>query len=163
MIAKILFFLFLLPSVALSFCFEDAARMYGLNVNLLKSIARVESNFDARAMNINRNGSYDIGVMQINSRWISRLGLDGNELTNNACYNVMTGAKILRACIDKHGYTWEAVGCYNAVSTPHRVRYAWKIYDSLKRESYRSVSTVHSRKHSTLSFSAIDITEMERP
>ena len=121
----------------------------------------MESNFDTRAMNMNRDGSYDIGIMQINSRWIQRLGLNGDELVNNACYNVMTGAKILRACIDKHGYTWEAVGCYNAVSAPYRGRYAWKIYDALKKRSYQAVPLVVSRKHSTLSFSAIDITEME--
>ena len=159
---RCLFLLILLPSVAFAFCFEEAAQLYGLNATLLRSIAKVESNFNACAINVNKDGSYDLGVMQINSTWTQRLGLDGDKLLNNACYNVMTGAKILRKCIDRHGYTWEAVGCYNAVSTHHRVKYAWKIYEALKKESYRSASNVVSRKHSSLSFSVVDITEIER-
>jgi len=50
--------------------------------------------------------------MQINSRWQKVLGKRW-QYVSNACYNVMVGAWILRQCIDRFGYTWDAVACYH--------------------------------------------------
>lgn len=141
-IAYCLFLCCLLPAATAfseekGFCFEDAGKTYGINPVLLKSIARIESNLNPKAMNKNQNGSIDIGLMQINSFWIKTLGLDSGRLISEPCYNTMIGAKVLKQCIDRYGYTWEAVGCYNATSTPKRVRYSWKIFNSLKTEGSR--------------------------
>jgi soluble lytic murein transglycosylase-like protein len=78
--------------------------------------------------------------MQINSAWIDVLSLKREELITDPCYNVKTGAGILRRCIDAHGYTWEAVGCYNATSIGKRVDYSWKIFRELKREKARNIA-----------------------
>lgn len=150
------------PSAASAFCFEEAAQLYGLNPNLLKSIAKVESNLNANAIGRNKNGSFDIGVMQINSGWIKALQLNPDELIKNPCYNVMTGARILKKCTDRHGYTWEAVGCYNAVSPDYRVKYSWRIFDALKKGAPYGASSRSPDKNSSLTFSVRDITEMER-
>lgn len=141
-IAYCLFLCCLLPDATAfseekGFCFEDAGKTYGINPVLLKSIARIESNLNPKAMNKNQNGSIDIGLMQINSFWIKTLGLDSGKLISEPCYNTMIGAKVLKQCIDRYGYTWEAVGCYNATSTPKRVKYSWKIFNSLKTEGSR--------------------------
>ncbi len=122
---------------AYAFCFEEAGKEHGINPSLLKSIAQIESNLNPKAMNKNQNGSIDIGLMQINSFWIKTLGLDSNKLISDPCYNTMIGAKVLKQCIDRYGYTWEAVGCYNATSTPKRVKYSWKIFNNLKAEGSR--------------------------
>ena len=137
--------LLLLPSISNAFCYEDAGNACGINPSLLKSIARIESNFNPRAINRNLDGSIDMGLMQINYSWVSRLGLDSGRLLSDPCYNVMTGAGILRLCIDKHGYTWEAVGCYNAVSRQKRVGYSWKVYKELKAEGLRLKAEVKSQ------------------
>lgn len=126
-----------LSTAVYAFCFDEAGKQYGINPVLLKSIARTESNFNPKAINKNQNGSIDIGLMQINSFWVKSLGLDADRLISNPCYNTMTGAKILKQCIDRHGYTWEAVGCYNATSKPKKVRYSWKIFNNLKAEGLR--------------------------
>lgn len=153
----------MLPTISDAFCFDEAGRAYGINTNLLQSIARVESNLNPSAINRNLNGSIDIGIMQINSSWIAKLGLDSSRLVSDPCYNVMTGAKIFKYCVDKHEYTWEAVGCYNAVSKHKRVDYSWKVYNKIKAEGKRQplIETKDHIKptikpHSSLTFSVMD-------
>ena len=127
--------LLLFCSSAHAFCFEEAEKAYGINQALIESIARIESNLNPKAVNKNLNGSIDIGLMQINSFWIKTLGLNADELISNPCYNTMTGAKILKQCIERYGYTWEAVGCYNATSKHKRANYSWKVFDKLQSAS----------------------------
>ena len=126
----------LLPLSASPMCFEEAGRGYGISPALLYTIAKVESNLNPGAVNRNTNGSYDYGLMQINSGWYATLGRDRWDRLSDACYNVHVGAWILRQCIDRYGYTWDAVGCYNASSKPKRTAYAWKIYSALKQAGY---------------------------
>lgn len=121
----------LLPSPALPFCFEEAGKAYGISPLLLRGIARVESSMNPAAINRNTNGSSDLGLMQINSFWLKPLGTTARELVTDPCYNVMAGAWVLRDCLDRHGETWEAVGCYNATSRRKRVNYSWKVYREL--------------------------------
>ncbi len=132
-------FLFFLPPSLHAFCFDEAGKEHGISPRLLMSIARVESGLNSKAVNTNRNGSNDLGLMQINSAWIEILSLNREELIADPCYNVKTGAGILRRCIDAYGYTWEAVGCYNATSIGKRVDYSWKIFRELKREKARNI------------------------
>jgi len=94
------------------FCFKRAGLAYQVSPRLLEAIARLESNMDPQAVNRNPDGSYDYGLMQINSRWQKILGKRW-QYVSNACYNVMVGAWILRQCIDRYGYTWDAVACYH--------------------------------------------------
>ena len=128
----------LLPATVLGFCFEDAGNKYGINPILLESIARVESNLNPKAINKNTNGTSDIGLMQINSAWLKSMSVNENDLLNDSCLNTMTGAWILRQCVDRHGYGWEAVGCYNAMSKGKKVNYAWKVFHQLKHERNKS-------------------------
>lgn len=152
----------LLPSLLNAFCFEDAGKKYAISPLLLECIAKTESHLDPTATNKNRNGSVDIGLMQVNSYWITKLGLDGDRLITDSCYNTMAGARILSQCIDRHGYTWEAVGCYNAVSMNKKTAYSWKIFHQLKAEGRRlkSISNKQEIKpadSSSLTFKARDI------
>lgn len=119
------------------FCFEEAAHRYNISAEILYAIAKVESNFDPGAVNWNKNGSYDYGIMQINSRWYKVLGADAWSQLGNSCYNVNVGAWILSECIKKHGYTWEAIGCYNASSKNKRNWYAdkvWRVIAKMKEK-----------------------------
>ena len=150
----------LLPSVLQAFCFEDAGKQYGVDDSLLETIAVVESNMNPKAFHRNRNGSFDMGLMQINSVWIETLGLDREELMSNPCYNVMAGAQILKRCVDQYGLNWNAVGCYNATNLQKRINYSWGIFHKLKvKEQKRMVGPKRSESlPSSLAFTSRDMT-----
>ena len=95
-------------------CLETAAEWAGVHPTLLRAIAWVESRGNPGALHWNTNGTYDVGLMQINSWWYER-GLKGLWLRlGDPCINVAAGAWVLRQCVETYGYTWNAVGCYHA-------------------------------------------------
>ena len=116
-----------MPLSAHSFCFEEAGNYYGISPQLLWSIAKTESNFNPNAINRNTNGSYDYGIMQINSIWSKKLGKTWSELSD-PCTNVKVGAWILAQCIQDYGNTWRAVGCYNSRTPSKGDKYAAKVF-----------------------------------
>lgn len=91
------------------------------------AIAKVESNFRPSAINWNHNGTYDFGLMQINSSWYKVLGHERWMMLSDPCYNVRVAAWILKQCIMKHGYTWRAVGCYHSPRSSRQVIYVDKV------------------------------------
>jgi len=104
-------------------CFNEAGEKYQINPLLLKAIAQIESAMNPKALNHNRNGSVDIGLMQINSIHMPRLiknGITKEKLMTDACTSVMVGAEILAGFIYQFGYTWRAVGSYHAGSAQGR-------------------------------------------
>jgi soluble lytic murein transglycosylase-like protein len=123
----------LLPRTTEAFCFEEAGEAYGVPPGLLWAIAKVESNFNPAAVCYNRNGSYDYGVMQINSSWANKLGLRLWNSLNDPCTNVKVGAWILADCLGRYGYTREGIGCYNAISPDKRDAYASNVITVLEQ------------------------------
>ncbi|WP_070968400.1 lytic transglycosylase domain-containing protein [Vibrio sonorensis] len=127
----------LFSSNAMAFCFDEAGKRYNVNPKLLKSIAKVESSLNPKAMNYsNNNGTYDIGLMQINSTWLNKLsefGISEPDLINNPCTNVHVGAWILSTNFATHGYNRNSLGAYNAGFGSNRQsardRYIGKVED----------------------------------
>ena len=117
-----------------SACWEEAASYYGVSAHLLYAIAKTESGLNPRAINrSNKNGTYDIGLMQINSRWLPMLlkhGIEEQQLYD-PCTSIQVAAWILADNMRRMGSTWEAVGAYNARDAALRVKYAWKVYRNL--------------------------------
>jgi hypothetical protein len=118
---------------AYPFCFEEAGALYGINPQILRAIAKVESNFNPRAVNKNTNGTFDFGLMQINSSWAATLGKERWNSLGDACSNAKTGAWILSMCMNKYGYNWKAIGCYNSQTPDKRDRYSKLVFDQLQR------------------------------
>jgi soluble lytic murein transglycosylase-like protein len=119
-----------------AFCFDEAGTIYGIAPRLLWTISKGESNFNPRAVNYNSNGSYDFGLMQINSSWaptLRKMGISWESLAD-PCTNVKVGAWVLAQCIQDYGYTWAAVGCYNSRTPSKRDRYAARIARLMSRE-----------------------------
>lgn len=136
--------LLLLGDCASATCYEQAAASYanfGMTPALLQAIAKAESNANPKAMNLTHlaaTGSYDIGLMQIDSRWLpdlARLGITEQALLE-PCQNVLVAAWILAPLLKRYGPGWEAIGAYNAGCTQlkgaacsaARNKYAWSVY-----------------------------------
>lgn len=118
-------------------CWQDAAERFGVNASLLYAIGRTESGLNPLARGpVNTNGSYDIGLMQINSSWLPTLrrhGIEERELYD-ACTSIHVGAWILAHNMRRLGNSWNAVGAYNAADPKKRLAYALKVYRNLPRE-----------------------------
>ncbi|CAG4914306.1 lytic transglycosylase domain-containing protein [Paraburkholderia gardini] len=119
-------------------CLDDAAAYRNINVQLVRAIAQHESGMRANAVNVNSNGSEDIGLMQINSSWLPRLARYGigREQLLNACVNAYVGTWILASNVRQFGPTWKAVGAYNAMSSSKQLVYANAIYRRLQRQGH---------------------------
>ncbi|KVO23662.1 hypothetical protein WJ74_33380 [Burkholderia ubonensis] len=130
-------------------CGEAAGERYRIDPLLLYAIAKVESNLKLDARNANRDGSYDIGLMQINSRHLARqaaYGITEATLETDPCAAVMTGAWILGEFVERMGYGCQAVGAYNVGGSPARealrVKYAMKVWCY-----YQDLVALRERRH----------------
>ncbi len=138
------FMLAALSGSSWGFCFEEAGEEYGISPEILYNIASVESSFNPAAVNVNANGSYDYGLMQINSSWAKTIGLKRWQSLSDPCTNVKTGAWILAQCLSRYGYTWQGIGCYNSRTPELNKKYALKIYKSMVK--YRNQVPVRKQR-----------------
>lgn len=117
--------LFYSNAYAFDACFQQAAAEYGVSPDLLRAISLHENRkSNPSAVNRNANGTYDIGLMQINSCWAKYLGAETWSRITEPCVNIRVGAWILAQCVRDFGYGWNAVGCYHSRTPSKRDRYA---------------------------------------
>lgn len=131
------------PTAARATCWEAASESYGIPVDVLKAVAKTESGFNPKALNKNANGTYDIGLMQINSAWLPKLEGYGltEESLHDACTNLKVGAWILSNNAKKLGWNWNAIGAYNVGCAKldatecgrRRNKYAWKVHTAMNK------------------------------
>lgn len=143
-----------MPLSASGNCWEEAGRRYDILPAYLYGIAQVESSLDPAALNARhfaKTGSYDIGLMQINSRNLKALAKHGITEADLyvPCTSIMVGAWILRQAMNRYpGDMWQAVGAYNASCSQlkgrdcqaARSRYAWKVYRAMLGLAERKAS-----------------------
>lgn len=135
-------------------CFDIHGKKMGVSPDLLRAIALTESSGNPSAV-AGPKCSQDVGLMQINSQWLSKWNLSKSELLNNACLNIEIGARILKDNLMRFDNPWEAVGAYNAGCsklkgqdcTDARQKYAWRVFKNLqslddkKREKLKAVAS----------------------
>ncbi|EJH1761266.1 transglycosylase SLT domain-containing protein [Escherichia coli] len=117
-------------------CFEMAGRDYRIEPDLLRAISFRESSWRDNAINIVSQNEYTVGKMQIHSQNFSHLaqfGITPHQLYTDSCLNIYTGTYYLAIAFKRWGYSWRAVGAYNAgfretdVQEKKRQKYAQEI------------------------------------
>jgi hypothetical protein len=112
-------------------CMIATAHAYHFPVPVLQGIHSVEGGAVGTVAH-NKNGTSDLGLMQVNTSWIPVLsyatGLDQPtiraRLTNDACFNVAMAGGILDLYRQEaHGNIWKAVGFYHSHTTPLSLGY----------------------------------------
>ncbi|AMD93393.1 lytic transglycosylase domain-containing protein [Desulfomicrobium orale] len=146
----VIFFLLSLSSVAQAAevdLFAAPCEKYKVSSRLARAIAKTESNLHPWAVNVagrayypdsaeaalriiadakEKGLSHDIGLMQINSRWLTQLGISP-ETALVPANNVTLGVYILALEIRRHGYNWKAVGAYHSPTPARQMAYARKV------------------------------------
>lgn len=133
-------------------CFAHAAQRRNINVNLLRAIGKVESNYRPYVTNADTNA---IGVMQImpfHLNWLKKYGIYERDLFD-ACTNINVGAFLLADFIRMYGDTWRAVGAYGAGIKPDkeqaRIKYARLVqatYERITQKPSTSPVPAHSSR-----------------
>lgn len=103
-------------------CVINAAGLYGVPPAGIIAVLATEGGQPDK-VSFNRNGSYDIGLMQVNSLWLDPLAESWRvdrttaeqALRQRPCTNIAVGTWILADCIRRRdGDFWQGVGCYHA-------------------------------------------------
>lgn len=135
------------PSAKVEACLQSAAAKHAVSYQLLRAIAEQESSFNPKAglgkhASVNTNGTRDYGLMQINSTWLPMLSQYGITMDNifDPCVNADVGAWILSNNFQRLGFTWNAVGAYNAKTQWKRVKYASAVYEKVATSINRSTA-----------------------
>ena len=136
-----------LPFSVSADCYDLAGRDYKIEPDLLRAVSFRESSWRDNALNYVSPDSYAIGRMQIHSQnfnHLSQFGITPEHLKNDVCMNIYTGAYYLAIAFKRWGYSWRAVGAYNAgfrddpKQEAKRLKYAAEvreIYEGLKQRS----------------------------
>lgn len=114
-------------------CVAPAAAFHGVNPWVLRAILKVESNFAPQAINRNPNGTFDVGMAQINSIHFERLrqyGITADHLMDG-CIATYVAAWHLARQIARYGNTWFGVASYHSASPCQNARYAGLVWNAL--------------------------------
>ena len=132
-------------------CLIAAGNAHGEPAALLVILLNVEGG-RMGAVSPNTNGTVDIGPMQVNDIWVSKIAAHWATsahaaylaLRDNFCANVEAGAWILRISLDEaRGDLWEGVGFYHSHDPDHKRTYLASVLKQalgLKEEAARARS-----------------------
>lgn len=120
-------------------CINHASTTYHVPVSLILSVMRQENGCNGQAVK-NKNGSYDLGVMQVNTSWLPTLShyrYSREDLQFNPCKNVMVATWILATNIAKGDTLWSGTADYHSHTPKYNTAYLKSIY-----KNYQKISVV---------------------
>ncbi len=117
------------------------AAFYHLPPRVLPSIQAAEGGRPGLA-HVNQDGSLDLGIMQVNTRWVQPLALNTGmtpadaeqHLLFDACFNIAVAGAIVRIYLDEAGGDLlRAVGYYHSHRAPLAEDYQRRVLQSATR------------------------------
>jgi Transglycosylase SLT domain len=116
-------------------CMAVVSAFYRLPPQALPAIHRIEGGH-VGSVGHNRNGTDDLGVMQVNSSWLPELarrtGVPQTRLRialiRQDCFNIAVAGAILRIYLNEaHGDVVTAIGYYHSHTPGRREAYAMRV------------------------------------
>jgi hypothetical protein len=119
-------------------CFRREAESNGIDPYVLLAVLRTENGRPGE-MALNRNGSFDLGPMSINTVWIPTLARRyqiseetlTHRLASDGCANVAAAAWILGRKIAEAGDVWEGVARFHSATPAKQVPYLRRVHARL--------------------------------
>lgn len=125
-------------------CVAQAATRFRVPPSLILAIMDVEGGKTGQVSQ-NKNGSFDIGPMQINSIWIEQVNRKGGSLElllYHRCANIHFGTWLLSrelSAVDLTRITprefWQAIGNYHSRTHHLNTIYARKVWNAWRKRS----------------------------
>lgn len=136
---------FLFPNDKFDKYFVGAGEQYGIPPLLLKNIAKIESGFNPKAIGVNKNGTKDYGLMQINTIHLKRLhkkyGVT-EQILMEPKTNIYAGAELLSKIIRQHGLNFDSIGRYHSNTEEFKAKWNGKLIIELKKSLKKSHSKI---------------------
>jgi soluble lytic murein transglycosylase-like protein len=125
----------------LAACLMLASQTYNVPPAVMVGIMRVEGGKVGQAVGPNVNGTYDLGPMQINSRWVPGLARywKVNHQTalqmvrDDPCVNVTVATWILRQRLNESGNLTLAIAHYHSKTPRFGYVYARKVIGAMRQ------------------------------
>ena len=125
-------------SIPLLACMASVAAFYHLPPRVLPSIQAVEGG-SVGVVHGNADGSQDLGVMQVNTRWVAKLAEVARttpdsvriRLIYDGCFNIAAAGAIMRTYLNEaRGDLMLAVGYYHSHTPALNMAYQSKVLGS---------------------------------
>jgi soluble lytic murein transglycosylase-like protein len=142
-------------------CMLAASAAFHLPVHALPAIQRAEGGW-VGAVRPNTDGSHDLGLMQVNTRWTTPLaratGLPPSRVVTglilNPCFNIMAAGAILQFYVhEERGNVWQAIGDYHSHTPDLNIVYKLRVLQEamalppLKTAAPHDAARRHNRHH----------------
>lgn len=117
-------------------CAEYAGKHYDVSPYIVMAVIDIEGG-KAGTISKNTNGSYDLGVMQINTINLKEIKktfprIDWRVLAYEPCVNIGIGTWLLSKRISEANNLWTGVGNYHSKTPKYHQRYLSKVYVAYK-------------------------------
>lgn len=116
-------------------CVIQASAYYQAPPDLVRAVIRTEGGKTGK-VNRNSDGSFDMGLMQINSIHLPELakyGINQEMLINNECVNIFIGTFYLQKNILSGKDFWHGVGKYHSKTPSKNTIYQYKVWNNLQQ------------------------------
>jgi len=132
----------MISAQALAACLLLSAQTYQVPPAVMIGIMHVEGGRVGQEVGPNINGSYDLGPMQVNTRWIPELA-DAWHVSNqtaqrlvrdDGCINVRVAAWILSNKIKEAGSLYKGIAYYHSATPGIGTDYASKVVRVMERK-----------------------------
>lgn len=142
----------MITELAIAKCIAVAAHTYSVPRSVLMGIRRVEGGRVGQQVK-NKNGSYDLGPMQVNTLWLKELARHWRVSRNtawrwvrdDACINANVAAWILRQKSDGAGSVYKGIAHYHSKTPKHGYPYRRKVLKAMRVQSAQKILSQRKR------------------